>query len=251
MTEKRKRDDDGDALAAHKVALHYSGRDNQTTAQRQQSPIYHLRCLNNWVRAFTFNVHNVIPFASSPLPETAPVPPPPHPRRLPPSIDSSRLAGQEHGHQQLREGEGSRARLRVRQGWGLDQVQKSGRGDLRRGGHRARVGEARRGGEVQRGGLPLPGAVHRGGLLHRGPHPGASRARARRHQLPVRRALQVGERCERWGVPPPSVGRSRRVTATPKVLRRRPSPRRDGRRGASTASAFRLEGAVSWLAFDS
>ena len=54
MTEKRKRDDDesggGDTLAAHKVALHYSGRDNQSTAQRQQSPIYHLRCLNNWVR---------------------------------------------------------------------------------------------------------------------------------------------------------------------------------------------------------
>ena len=60
MTEKRKRDDDeggdvdggggGDSLAAHKVALHYSGRDNQSTAQRQQSPIYHLRCLNNWVR---------------------------------------------------------------------------------------------------------------------------------------------------------------------------------------------------------
>ena len=62
MTEKRKRDDDGDALAAHKVALHYSGRDNQTTAQRQQSPIYHLRCLNNWVRAFTFNVHHITPF---------------------------------------------------------------------------------------------------------------------------------------------------------------------------------------------
>lgn len=53
MTEKRKRDDDGDGgdtMAAHRVALHYSGRDNQSTAQRQQSPIYHLRCLNNWVR---------------------------------------------------------------------------------------------------------------------------------------------------------------------------------------------------------
>ncbi len=53
MTEKRKRDDAdaaSDAEAARNVALHYSGRDNQSTAQRKQSPIYHLRCLNNWVR---------------------------------------------------------------------------------------------------------------------------------------------------------------------------------------------------------
>ena len=47
MTEKRKRDDDAaaaaaaasDAEAARNVALHYSGRDNQSTAQRKQSPI--------------------------------------------------------------------------------------------------------------------------------------------------------------------------------------------------------------------
>ena len=53
MTDKRKRDEDAvdDAAAARNVALHYSGRDQQSTAQRQQSPIYHLRCLNNWVRA--------------------------------------------------------------------------------------------------------------------------------------------------------------------------------------------------------
>jgi hypothetical protein len=53
MTDKRKRDEDSvdDAAAARNVALHYSGRDQQSTAQRQQSPIYHLRCLNNWVRA--------------------------------------------------------------------------------------------------------------------------------------------------------------------------------------------------------
>ena len=48
MTDKRKRDD---TLAAHNVALHYSGRENQSVGQRQQSPIYHLRCLNNWVKS--------------------------------------------------------------------------------------------------------------------------------------------------------------------------------------------------------
>jgi hypothetical protein len=47
---KRAREDD-DTAAARDVALHYSGRDQQTTAQRQRSPIYNLRCLNNWVRA--------------------------------------------------------------------------------------------------------------------------------------------------------------------------------------------------------
>ena len=40
-----------DDAAARAVAQHYSGRANQTTAQRRQSPIYRLRCLNNWVKS--------------------------------------------------------------------------------------------------------------------------------------------------------------------------------------------------------
>ena len=54
MTDKRKRDD---TLAAHNVALHYSGRENQSVGQRQQSPIYHLRCLNNWVKSMLINAY--------------------------------------------------------------------------------------------------------------------------------------------------------------------------------------------------
>jgi len=54
MTDKRKRDD---TLAAHNVALHYSGRENQSVGQRQQSPIYHLRCLNNWVKSVLINAY--------------------------------------------------------------------------------------------------------------------------------------------------------------------------------------------------
>ena len=55
MPPKRKRADDealeAAALAARDVALHYSNRDQQSNAQRQLSPIYHLRCLNNWVKS--------------------------------------------------------------------------------------------------------------------------------------------------------------------------------------------------------
>jgi mRNA (guanine-N7-)-methyltransferase len=39
------------AKAARDVALHYSNRDQQSTVQRQHSPIYNLRCLNNWVKS--------------------------------------------------------------------------------------------------------------------------------------------------------------------------------------------------------
>tara|TARA_B110000977_G_scaffold195878_2_gene275151 strand:- start:139 stop:1242 length:1104 start_codon:yes stop_codon:yes gene_type:complete len=55
MPPKRKREGDASlaaaAEAARNVALHYSGRDQQSNAQRQLSPIYHLRCLNNWVKS--------------------------------------------------------------------------------------------------------------------------------------------------------------------------------------------------------
>jgi mRNA (guanine-N7-)-methyltransferase len=55
MPPKRKRADDealeAAAQAARDVALHYSNRDQQSNAQRQLSPIYHLRCLNNWVKS--------------------------------------------------------------------------------------------------------------------------------------------------------------------------------------------------------
>ena len=54
MTDKRKRDD---TLAAKNVALHYSGRENQSVGQRAQSPIYHLRCLNNWVKSVLINAY--------------------------------------------------------------------------------------------------------------------------------------------------------------------------------------------------
>jgi mRNA (guanine-N7-)-methyltransferase len=37
--------------AARLVAQHYSGRANQTHQERKQSPIYRLRCLNNWVKS--------------------------------------------------------------------------------------------------------------------------------------------------------------------------------------------------------
>ena len=55
MPPKRKRAEDealeAAAQAARDVALHYSSRDQQSNAQRQLSPIYHLRCLNNWVKS--------------------------------------------------------------------------------------------------------------------------------------------------------------------------------------------------------
>jgi mRNA (guanine-N7-)-methyltransferase len=55
MPPKRERAEDAavDAAqrAARDVALHYSNRDQQSNAQRQLSPIYHLRCLNNWVKS--------------------------------------------------------------------------------------------------------------------------------------------------------------------------------------------------------
>lgn len=55
MPPKRKRAEDealeAAAQAARDVALHYSNRDQQSNAQRQLSPIYHLRCLNNWVKS--------------------------------------------------------------------------------------------------------------------------------------------------------------------------------------------------------
>jgi mRNA (guanine-N7-)-methyltransferase len=91
MTEKRKRDDDAaaaaaaasDAEAARNVALHYSGRDNQSTAQRKQSPIYHLRCLNNWVRFYRRDAPRRDAIPSRPPPPPPPPTPPPHPNPNP------------------------------------------------------------------------------------------------------------------------------------------------------------------------
>ena len=50
ISEAREREDDDDD-AARLVAQHYSGRANQSHAERKRSVIYRLRCLNNWVKS--------------------------------------------------------------------------------------------------------------------------------------------------------------------------------------------------------
>mmetsp|Transcript_36111 Transcript_36111/g.60880 ORF Transcript_36111/g.60880 Transcript_36111/m.60880 type:complete len:338 (+) Transcript_36111:151-1164(+) len=47
---KRAREDE-DLLKAEQVADHYSNRQNQSRQQRQKSPIFHLRLLNNWIKS--------------------------------------------------------------------------------------------------------------------------------------------------------------------------------------------------------
>jgi hypothetical protein len=39
---------------ANKVAQHYNDRPQGSLEQRQESPIYQLRCFNNWVKAIRF-----------------------------------------------------------------------------------------------------------------------------------------------------------------------------------------------------